>query len=86
MVAGDQSSLAARQPGCGTVRRNALTVHDELGGDILKTDVNGAWYFYNRIDGKSVDFTMSQFASPNFYDDLASDRDEAPDDTTLEQY
>ena len=56
----------------------ALVVHDRFGGEILKTDVNGAWHFYNRIDGKRVDFTgMSQFDSPIGYDDVPSSRDEA---------
>src|SRR5688500_8041126 len=56
---------------CGVT---SLVVHDKFGGEILKTDVNGAWHFYNRIDGKRVDFTMSQFDSPIGYDDVPSDR------------
>jgi hypothetical protein len=64
----------------------ALVVQDELGGDILKTDVNGAWHFYNRINGARVDFTMSQFEGPIAYDDVPSDPDEAMRHTTPEQY
>ena len=64
----------------------ALVVQDALGGDILKTDVDGAWHFYNRIDGRRWDFTISQFERPISYDDLPSDRDEALSDTSWEKY
>lgn len=64
----------------------ALVVQDELGGDILKTDVNGAWHFYNRVGGSRVDFTMSQFDSPVSYDDLPSNRSEALNDCSQQQY
>ena len=68
---------------CGVT---ALVVHDELGGEILKTDVNGAWHFYNRIDDKRIDFTMSQFDSPIGYDDMPSNRAEALSDCSEQQY
>ncbi len=64
----------------------ALVVHDELGGQILKTDVDGAWHFYNLIGGERVDFTLSQFETPISYEDLPSNRDEALNDTSPEQY
>jgi len=51
-------------PASGQCGVTALVVQDELGGVILKTDVNGSWHFYNLISGKRVDFTMSQFESP----------------------
>ena len=35
-------------PASGQCGVTALVVHDKLGGEILKTDVNGAWHFYNR--------------------------------------
>nr|WP_245309494.1 hypothetical protein [Bradyrhizobium retamae] len=64
----------------------ALVVQAQLGGEILKTDVNGAWHFYNQVDGRRVDFTMSQFDSPIGYDDQPSNRQEALDDTSMKQY
>jgi hypothetical protein len=73
-------------PACGQCSVTALVVHDKLGGEILKTDVNGAWHFYNRIDGRRVDFTMSQFDSPISYDDVPSNRDEALGDCLKQQY
>lgn len=73
-------------PAAGQCSVTALAVQDERGGEILKTDVGGAWHFYNRIDGRRVDFTMSQFDSPIFYDDLLSNRQEAFADTSVRQY
>jgi hypothetical protein len=73
-------------PASGQCGVTALVVQDKLGGEILKTDVNGAWHFYNRIDGKRVDFTMSQFDSPIGYDDVPSSRDEALCDCSKQQY
>jgi hypothetical protein len=73
-------------PAAGQCSVTALVVQDELGGEILKTDIAGAWHFYNRIDGRRVDFTMSQFDSPIGYDDLPSNRQEALADTSVTQY
>jgi len=73
-------------PASGQCGVTALVVHDRFGGEILKTDVNGAWHFYNRIDEGRVDFTMSQFDSPISYDDVPSSRDEAFGDCSLQQY
>lgn len=73
-------------PAAGQCSVTALVVQDELGGEILKTDVNGAWHFYNQIDGRRVDFTVSQFDSPIGYDDVTSNRLEALDDTSAAQY
>jgi hypothetical protein len=64
----------------------ALVVQDVLGGDILKTDVDGARHSYNAIDGRRWDFTMSQFAQPIGYDDRPSSREEALSDTSTERY
>jgi hypothetical protein len=37
----------------------SLLIHDIFGGEILKTHKNKKWYFYNRIEGKRIDFTGS---------------------------
>ena len=76
----------ADNPASGQCGVTALVVQDLLGGEILKTDVDGAWHFYNQVGGKRMDFTMSQFDSPITYDDLPSDRDEALNDCSQEQY
>src|SRR5215208_7046889 len=64
----------------------ALIFQDVFGGDILKTNVDGAWHFYNRIGGRRWDLTMSQFEKPIGYDDLPSNRNEALTDTSWERY
>jgi len=76
----------ADNPASGQCGVTALVVHDQVGGNILKTDVNGAWHFYNQVDGRRVDFTMSQFETPIAYDDIPSNRTEALSDTSPEQY
>jgi hypothetical protein len=73
-------------PARGQCSVTALVVQDILGGDIVKTDVDGAWHFYNMIGDMRRDFSESQFASPVFYADLPSSRDEAFSDTSPEQY
>jgi hypothetical protein len=73
-------------PASGQCGVTALVVQDLLGGKILKTDVNGSWHFYNMIDGKRIDFTMSQFETPICYDDLLSCREEAFNDASPGQY
>ncbi len=37
----------------------SLLIHDIFGGEILKTHKNKGWHFYNRIEGKRIDFTGS---------------------------
>ena len=64
------SKWQASNPALGQCSVTALVVQDRLGGEILKTDVNGSWHFYNQLNGKRVDFTMRQFDSPISYDDL----------------
>ena len=35
----------------------SLLIHDVFGGEILKTHEKAGWHFYNRIEGKRLDFT-----------------------------
>lgn len=35
----------------------SLLIHDIFGGEILKTHIKKGWHFYNRIDGRRIDFT-----------------------------
>src|SRR3954462_15018212 len=72
----------AENPARGQCSVTALVIQDMLGGDILKSDVDGAWHFCNRIAGRRWDLTMSQFDRPIGYDDLPSSRDEALRDTS----
>jgi len=68
---------------CGVT---ALVINDLFGGNILKTEVEGQWHFYNRIDGECYDFTSKQFNSDIDYQDIESNREEAFADTNEFQY
>jgi hypothetical protein len=42
----------------------ALVVQDELGGELLRTTVNGVSHYFNRLpDGSELDLTRTQFAA-----------------------
>lgn len=73
-------------PARGQCSVTALVVEDIVGGEIAKTGVDGAWHFYNLVDGKRVDFTQSQFLEPPPYTDTLSNREDAFTDTSLSQY
>jgi len=64
----------------------ALVVQDLFGGEILSTLTSGGTHFYNRIDGRKWDLTVSQFAEPIPYDDTPSSRDIALADTSPYKY
>jgi hypothetical protein len=38
----------------------SLLIHDVFGGEILKTPDEKGWHFYNRVNGKRIDFTSSE--------------------------
>ena len=83
-----RSSTLWRQdkPAAGQCGVSALVAQDHLGGEILKTRYGSLWHFYNRIDGRRVDFTESQFDEPIAYADEPSNREEAFADTNSAQY
>jgi hypothetical protein len=80
------STFSPLNPARGQCSVTALVAQDYLGGEILKTDVSGAWHFYNCIHGARHDFTASQFEHAIGYDDIPSGRDDAFTDTTEHQY
>lgn len=80
------SKWSAENPYRGQCGVTALVVNDLFGGEILKTEVDGQWHFYNLIDEKRYDFTSKQFNFEINYQDIESDRDEALADTNEFQY
>jgi len=76
----------AANPARGQCNVTALLVNEYFGGEILKTPLLEGDHFYNRVDGKRVDLTGSQFAAPIAYLDLASDRAEALAGTSSAQF
>ncbi|MDR6224089.1 YunG family protein [Desmospora profundinema] len=73
-------------PARGQCGVTALVVNELLGGEILKTPLEEGWHFYNRIGGRRMDFTLSQFDEAIDYQDVESSREEAFLDTNDEQY
>lgn len=87
---GDTSSptdaWSASNPAQNHCSVTALIVNDYFGGDILMTKTAGGTHFYNLIDGKKWDLTVSQFAEPVPYDDTPSTRDAALADSSQQKY
>jgi hypothetical protein len=60
----------------------SLLIHDVFGGEILKTHTKKNWHFYNRIDGKRVDFTGERSQKANSistFEDIPATPDETYD-------
>jgi hypothetical protein len=72
-------------PATGQCSVTALLVQEILGGRLLKTPVEGAWHFYNEIDGQRLDLTDGQFARPIRYEDRPAEPAEALADTSSPQ-
>jgi len=72
-------------PAAGQCNVTALLVHELFGGDLLKTPLSAGDHFYNWIDGRRYDFTVSQFDQPIAYMDLPTSRAEAGQGATSEQ-
>jgi hypothetical protein len=57
----------------------SLLIHDIFGGEILKTHKKKGWHFYNRIEGKRIDFTKSDLSKSSAdiqFEDIPSTPDE----------
>ena len=80
------SKWSAENPAKGQCGVTALVVNDLLGGEIKKTKLPDGWHFYNYINGKRCDFTVSQFRAAIAYMDIPSNRVEAYADTNDQQY
>ena len=59
--------MRKRNPAEGKDGVVSLLIHDIFGGEILKTKLKSRWHFYNRIDGKRLDFTIND--QTKSYDD-----------------
>jgi hypothetical protein len=76
----------AGDPARGQCNVTTLLVNELFGGEILKTPLTEGDHFYNRIDGKRIDLTDSQFEAPIAYLDIVSDRGEALAGTSVAKY
>lgn len=74
-------------PARGQCNVTALVIQETFGGRLLQTPVDGVPHYYNEIDGRSLDLTVSQFhGAPPDYLDLPATRDAALAGTTSERY
>ena len=80
------SKWSSANPAGGQCSPTALGIQDCFGGTLLKTPIEGAWHFYNCIEGQPVDFTAQQFQNPPVYQHQAATRAEALLDCTVDQY
>jgi hypothetical protein len=75
---GETSSIwSSSNPARGQCSPSALVAKHLLGGSLLKTKVEGAWHFYNEINGQVQDFTAEQFLSAVQYSNLPATESEA---------
>ncbi len=84
---------SAENPANGQCNVTAAVIHDLFGGDILRTRYPEFWHYYNRIDGRRVDLTDSQFtrpgarfAAPDRYEDELSDKNAAMEGIPEREY
>lgn len=73
-------------PARGQCNVSALVFHDRFGGEILKTQVQDEWHFYNRVAGRVYDVTAEQFEVRPPYLNIPSSREEALAGTSVERY
>jgi hypothetical protein len=64
-------------------------IYDIFGGEILKTHKKKGWHFYNRIDGKRLDFARSEIRKSweeKHFEDLPSSPEEINNYFEQEEY
>ncbi len=85
-TASPSNGWSASNPAQNHCSVTSLVVQDYFGGEILSTKTIGGTHFYNAIDGRKWDLTVSQFAQPIPYDDTRSSRELALADTSEQKY
>jgi hypothetical protein len=85
-TAGGTTGWSPDNPAKNHCSITALIVQDYFGGDLLKTKTAGGTHFYNAIDGKRWDLTVSQFAEPICFEDNPTTREEAMADASEQKY
>jgi hypothetical protein len=80
------SSWIENNPARGQCSVTAIVIQERFGGEILKTNVDGQWHFYNVIDGIKYDLTIDQFEEPPNYIDIPSTLEEGLSDTNQDKY
>ena len=65
-------------PASGQCNVTAAVIFDLFGGEILRTRLADVWHYYNRIEGRRIDFTDSQFSSPGALFSAPASYDDEP--------
>lgn len=81
--------MKKRNPAEGKDGVVSLLIHDVFGGEILKTKMKNKWHFYNRIDGKRLDFTCKEQAKSSddlLFEDIPSSPSETCNYVENEEY
>ena len=73
-------------PAHGQGSATALVFCDRFGGEIMKTPIDHGWHFYNRVAGRTCDFTAEQFSVLPAYLNILSSREEALAHSGPERY
>lgn len=79
------SQWTADNPAAGQCNVTSLLIHELFGGELLKTPLLAGDHFYNRIEGRRYDFTVSQFDEPIAYVDLPTSWADAERGATRDQ-
>ena len=81
--------IRKRNPAEGKDGVVSLLIHDIFGGEILKTKMKSRWHFYNRIDGKRLDFTIKDQANSSgeyYFEDIPCSPSETYSYVEKEEY
>jgi hypothetical protein len=76
-------------PANGQDMEISLLIYNLFGGEILKTPSKKSWHFYNRINGKRIDFSNSKvgkFIQSNRFKDIPVSVDEASQNIDQSDY
>lgn len=73
---GGDTSLDDNSGILGQMVPTVLVVQDMLGGDIVRTEIDGQWHFYNMLEGERYDYISDAMGDKIAYEDILTDRDD----------
>ena len=61
-TSGDSENWDEHNPSLGQCAVSALIIQDLLGGDLVRSEVNGCSHYWNKLpNGQQIDVTLQQF-------------------------
>ena len=71
----------------GQMVPTVLVVQDMIGGDIIRTQIDEQWHFYNMLEGERYDYISDAMGEKIDYEDILTDRDDLLEiDNSFEKY